>query len=122
MMSLRCLCECIQRNNVVVFCLLIQIQNIGRCRIQSECTVSSRRRRRSELILASARQHHMLISEEKYFESNMIKKELRHNFDVFVGYCDRSKCLHATSSNALIYMHYVGNVVYHKFSHGALTP
>ena len=30
---------------------------------------------------------------------------------------DLSKCLHATSSNAFFCMHYVGNMIYHKFSH-----
>ena len=40
--------------------------------------------------------------------------------DYFAADVDRSKCLHATSSNALFCTRYVGscNVIYHKFSHG----
>ena len=34
---------------------------------------------------------------------------------------DRSKCYHATPSNVLFCMHYVGNVIYHKFSHGDVS-
>ena len=38
--------------------------------------------------------------------------------DYFAADFDRSKCLHATSSNVLFCMHCIGNVIYHKFSHG----
>ena len=38
--------------------------------------------------------------------------------DYFAADVDRSKRLHATSSNELFCMHYVGNVIYHTFSHG----
>ena len=34
---------------------------------------------------------------------------------------DRSKCLHATSPNALFCTHNVGNVLYHNFSHGDVS-
>ena len=37
--------------------------------------------------------------------------------DHFTADVDRSKCLHATSSNALFCTHYVGNVIYQSFSH-----
>ena len=52
----------------------------------------------------------------------MIRKgntTLLHGFpkDYFAVDADRSNCLHATSSNALFYSHFVGNVIYHKFSH-----
>ena len=36
--------------------------------------------------------------------------------DYFAEDVDRSKCLYETSSNILFYTHYVGNVIYHKFS------
>ena len=32
-----------------------------------------------------------------------------------------SKCLHATSSNALFCTHYVNDVIYHVFSHGDVS-
>ena len=59
---------------------------------------------------------------ENYFDSNMIQKGnttlLQHFLKgYFAAGVDRSKCLHAASSNALCCMHYVGNVIYHKFSH-----
>ena len=59
---------------------------------------------------------------KNYFDSNMIQKgntTLLQCFpkDYFAADADRSKCLHMTSSNALLWMHYVGNVIYHKFSH-----
>ena len=38
--------------------------------------------------------------------------------DYFTADVDRSKCLHATSSKTLFSTHCVGNVIYHKFSHG----
>ena len=38
--------------------------------------------------------------------------------DYFTADVDRSECLYATSSNALFCTHYVGNVIYHKLSHG----
>ena len=37
--------------------------------------------------------------------------------DYFAADVDRSKCLHATSSNEPFCKHYVGNVIYHNFSH-----
>ena len=76
---------------------------------------------------ASARQHHVLISnksrvKKNYFDSNVIRKgnvTLLKRFvkDYFAADVDRSECLHATSSSALFCKHYVGNVIYHKFSH-----
>ena len=60
---------------------------------------------------------------KNYFDSNMIQPKgnttLLQRFpkDYFAVDADRSKCLHSTSSNALFYMHYIGNVIYHKFSH-----
>ena len=59
---------------------------------------------------------------KNYFDSNMIQKgntTLLQRFpkDYFAADADRSKYLHTTSSNALFCMHYVGNVIYHKFSH-----
>ena len=56
-----------------------------------------------------------------YFDSNMIQKGnvtllQRLPNDLFAADVDK-KCLHATSSNALFCTHYVGNVIYHKFSH-----
>ena len=90
-------------------------------------SINSRRRSRSELIFASTRQHHALISDKitvkkHYFDSNMIQKGTatllqRFSKDYFAADIDRSNCLHATSSNALFYTHYVGNMIYHKFSH-----
>ena len=41
--------------------------------------------------------------------------------DYLAADVDRSKCLHATSSNALFCTHYVGNVIYHKVSHGGVS-
>ena len=41
--------------------------------------------------------------------------------DYFAADVDRSKCLYATSFNALFCMHYVGNVIYHKFAHGDVS-
>ena len=38
--------------------------------------------------------------------------------DYFAADADRSKCLHITSSNALVCTHYVGNAIYNKFLHG----
>ena len=35
----------------------------------------------------------------------------------FAADVDRSKCLHVTSSNALFRTHYVGSMIYHKFSY-----
>ena len=89
--------------------------------------INSWRQNRSELIFASALQHHALISDKtqvrkKYFDSNMIQKgnaTLSRHFskDYFAVHVDRSKCLHATSSKTLFCTHYVGNMIYHKFSH-----
>ena len=75
--------------------------------------INSRRRSRIELIFASGRQHHALIGD----------LTLLHGFpkDYFAAEADRSKCLHATSSNALFCTHYVGNVIYHKFSHDDIS-
>ena len=43
--------------------------------------------------------------------------------DYFVADVDRSKCLHAMSSNALALFctHYVDNVIYRKFTHDDVT-
>ena len=41
--------------------------------------------------------------------------------DYFAADVGRSKCLHATSSNALFCTHYVGNVICHKFAHGDVS-
>ena len=41
--------------------------------------------------------------------------------DYFAGDIDRRKCLHATSSNTLFWMHYVGNVICHEFSDGDIS-
>ena len=41
--------------------------------------------------------------------------------DYFAADVDRSICLHATSSNAFVRTHYVGNVIYHKFSHSDVS-
>ena len=43
--------------------------------------------------------------------------------DYFAADIDRSKCLHVhvTSSNTLLCMHYVGNMIYHKFSHSDVS-
>ena len=83
------------------------------------------------LIVAFARQLHAVISaksrsRKKYFEFNMIQKRnatLLQRFPkhYFAADVDRSKCLHATSANALFCTHYVGNVIYHKFSHGDVS-
>ena len=59
---------------------------------------------------------------KNYFDSNRIQKgnaTLLSHFpkDYFAADVDRSKYLHATSSKALFCTHYVGNVIYHKFSH-----
>ena len=80
-------------------------------------SINSRRRSRDELIVAFARQH---------FESNMIEKGnatllQRSQKEYFAADVDRSKCLHATSSNALFCTQYVGNMRYHKFSHGDVS-
>ena len=63
---------------------------------------------------------------KNYFDSNMIQNRnatLLQRFpkDYFAADVDRSKCLYATSSNALFCTHYVGNVIYHKFSHGDVS-
>ena len=63
---------------------------------------------------------------KNYFDSNMIQKgnaTLLQRFpkDYFAADIDRSKCLHATSSNALVCTHYVGNVIYHKFAPGDVS-
>ena len=60
------------------------------------------------------------------FDSNMIQKEnatLFQHFpkDFFAADVDRSKCLHAMTSNMLSCTHYVGNVIYHKFSHNDIS-
>ena len=39
----------------------------------------------------------------------------------FASDVNSSKCLHATSSNALLCMHYVDDVIYHIFSHGDVS-
>ena len=41
--------------------------------------------------------------------------------DYFAADIDRSKCLHATSSNVLFCMQYVGNVIYHNLLHGDIS-
>ena len=41
--------------------------------------------------------------------------------DYFAADVDRSKCLLATSSNAFFCTHYVGNMIYHKFSHDDIS-
>ena len=41
--------------------------------------------------------------------------------EYFAADSDRSKCLHATSSNALFFTHYVGNVIFFKFSHDDIS-
>ena len=63
---------------------------------------------------------------KRYFDSSMIQKRnaivlQRLSKEYFAGDIDRSKCLHITSSNALFYTHYVGNAIYHKFSHGDVS-
>ena len=62
------------------------------------------------------------MGKKNYFDSNMIQKgntTLLHGFpkDYFTTDADRSKCSYATSSNMLFCTHYIGNVIYHKFSH-----
>ena len=57
-----------------------------------------------------------------HFDSDLIQEGnetlLRHfPKDFFAADIDRSKCLHAMSSNALFCTHYIGNMIYHKFSH-----
>ena len=81
--------------------------------------INSRRRSRSSLIFASARQHHALISdkEKNYFGSYVIQSGnatllQRFSKDYFAVAVEMTKCLHATSSNALFCTHYVGNVNY----------
>ena len=41
--------------------------------------------------------------------------------DYFASDVDRSKCLHATSSNAFFCMYYICNMFYHKLSHNAIS-
>ena len=41
--------------------------------------------------------------------------------DYFAADVNKSKCSHATSSKALFYVHYVGNVIYHKVSHSDVS-
>ena len=41
--------------------------------------------------------------------------------DYFAADVDRRKCLHTTSSNALFWTQYIGNMIYHKFSHGDVS-
>ena len=74
--------------------------------------------------------HHMLISnnthiKKNYFYSNMIQKgnvTLLQHFpkDYFAVDVDRSKCLYM-SLNTLFCTHYVGNMIYHKFSNGDVS-
>ena len=73
----------------------------------------------------------MLISDntqirKNYYNFNMIQKGnamLLRRFpkDYFAADVDRSKCSHATSSKALFCVHYVGNVIYYKFSHNDVS-
>ena len=63
---------------------------------------------------------------ENYSDSNMIQKgsaTLLQCFPkaYFAADVDRSKCLYVTSSNMLFYMHYIGNVICHKFSPGDVS-
>ena len=63
---------------------------------------------------------------KKYFDSNMIQKGNMALLrcvpkDYLTADIDRSKCLHAMSSNALFCTPDVGNVIYHKFSHGDVS-
>ena len=90
--------------------------------------INSRRRSRSELIFTPTRRHHALIvinhGKENLFDSNMKgNATLMQRFpkDYFAVNVDRSKCLHATTSNALFCTHYVGNVIYHKISLGDVS-
>ena len=41
--------------------------------------------------------------------------------DFFAADIERSKCLQVTSSNTLLCMHYVGSMIYHKFSHSDVS-
>ena len=41
--------------------------------------------------------------------------------DFLAADVDRSIYLHVTSSNALFCMHYVGNMIYHKFLHSDIS-
>ena len=41
--------------------------------------------------------------------------------DYLAADVDRSKCLHVTSSNVLFCTHYVGDVIYHSFSHNEVS-
>ena len=41
--------------------------------------------------------------------------------DCFAVDANSSKCLHATSSNVLFCTHYVGNMIYHNFSHSDVS-
>ena len=59
---------------------------------------------------------------ENYFDPSSIQvgtTTLLQRFlkDYFAADFDRCTCLHATSSNALLCTHYLGNVIYHKHSH-----
>ena len=63
---------------------------------------------------------------KNYFDSNMIQKEnatLMQHFrkNCFAADVDRSKCLHATSPNAHFCTHYVGDLIFHKFSHSDVS-
>ena len=73
----------------------------------------------------------MLISDntqlrKNYFDSNMIQKVNGTLLQCFLNIylaadIDRNQCLRLTSSNSRMCSHYVGNVIYHKFSYGAVS-
>ena len=73
----------------------------------------------------------MLISDKlpvrkSYFDSSIIQNEnariLRHfSKDYFEVHVDRRTCLHATHQGVKVEHFDVSNVIYHKFSHGAVS-
>ena len=54
-------------------------------------------------------------------ENETLLRSFLKDYIYFAADVDRSKYLHATSSNALFCTHYTGNVIYHRSSHGDLS-
>ena len=60
---------------------------------------------------------------KNYFDSDIIQEGIISTFpnDYFAADVDKNKYLHAKSLSELLCTHYVGNVIYYKFSHGDLS-
>ena len=93
-------------------------------------SINSQLRGWSELIFASARQHHALISDKSRYRKiisilTRYRKEMQHFCNVFqrtiLQRMSTEVNVYIRGHQALFCTHYIGNIIYHRFSHSDVS-